>query len=91
MTKALTLGQMIAAGFAACLALTLCLGGVAFYALAETDRAHRHLQSSFWEDRLDAEELQATAARASASAAWSRRSGGVKNAWRATARNASPK
>jgi methyl-accepting chemotaxis protein len=66
MTKALTLGQMIAAGFAACLAMTLCLGGVAFYTLAETDRAHRHLQDSFWEDRLDAEELLANAARVSA-------------------------
>ncbi|MDB5101311.1 MAG: hypothetical protein JWM80_5732 [Cyanobacteria bacterium RYN_339] len=63
MTKGMTLARMITAGFAVCLVLTLFLAGVGFYAVQETDRAHRHLQASFWEDRLDAEELQSAAAR----------------------------
>lgn len=66
MSNRMTLGQMITGGFAACLALTLGLGGVAFYTIHQTDAAYQHLQGSFWEDRLDAEELQSAAARMTA-------------------------
>lgn len=56
-----TLSQMVAAGITACLALTLLLGAVAIATTRTLQQEINGLQSNFWEDRLDAEELQSIA------------------------------